>query len=231
MNIQFSNKEKSIAVLIDPDKAAPEYLETIISQEEEFDYYFVGGSLISDYKFEEVIEFIKVKGKKPVVLFPGNGIHISRNADAILFLSLLSGRNPEYLVGQQVIAAPKIAAAKIQSIPTSYLLIDGGKLTTAAYISNTTPIPSDKPDIAICTALAGQLMGHNTTFLDCGSGAVYSVRLDMLKAVRQKISNTIIVGGGVKTPEEISNLHHAGANIVVVGTALENQPNFFLKNN
>ena len=227
MNVQFSNTEKSIAVLIDPDKASVEYLKKIVSQEEHFDYYFVGGSLISDYKFEEVIYFIKSNSDKPVILFPGHGIHVSDKADAILFLSLLSGRNPEYLIGQQVVAAPKIAASKIQTIPTSYLLIDGGNLTTAAYISNTTPIPADKSDIAICTALAGQMMGHTTTYLDCGSGANNSVSDKMLSEIRTKISNPIIIGGGIKSKDQIATLQDKGANIVVIGTALETDNQFF----
>ena len=227
MSFQFSNTSKALAVLIDPDKASSSYLKILTNQEAHFDFYFVGGSLISDYRFEEVIAFLKTHSSKPVILFPGHGIHVSPKADAILFLSLLSGRNAEYLIGQQMVAAPKIAASKIPTIPTSYLLIDGGNLTTAAYISNTTPIPADKTDIAVCTALAGQMMGHNTTYLDCGSGAKKTVPIRMLEALRKSINNCIIVGGGVTTKEQVKALHCAGANIVVIGTAIENDPHFF----
>ena len=164
--------KKSLALLLDPDEYQNESLKNLFSVDfKHVSYLFVGGSLLKKESLDELIENLKSINSKPVILFPGNSGHISDQADAILFLSLISGRNPDYLIGQQVISAPIIKEAKIEVLPTAYMLIDGGKPTTVQYMSNTMPIPADKPDIAACTALAGQYLGLKITYLDAGSGA------------------------------------------------------------
>ena len=156
-------------------------------------------------------------------MFPGNGMHISDKADGILFLSLISGRNPEYLIGQQVLAAPRVKQAKIEPIPTGYMLFDGGNVTTANYISNTMPIPKGKTDIALATALAGEMLGLKALYLDTGSGAESHVELSTVTKISAQIELPLIVGGGVKTKQQAEALWQSGASIVVVGTALEDK--------
>ncbi len=222
----FKQTKQGLAVLIDPDKSDEGYLARLLENDSLIDFYFVGGSLVSDYRFDEVIIYLKKNSKKTVILFPGNGMHISKEADAILFLTLISGRNPEYLIGQQVQAAPRIKAINLATIPTGYMLIDGGNTTTASYISNTFPLPNDKPDVAVCTALAGQMLGLQCLYMDGGSGAKNTVPTVMVSEVKKAVDLPVIVGGGIKTAQQALNLWKAGANIVVVGTALENNPNF-----
>ena len=218
----IKNSSKALAALIDPDKADQNYLNYLVSKDNYFDFYFVGGSLVSDYKFDEVCKYLKKHSKKPIILFPGNGMHISKEADAILFLSLISGRNPEYLIGQQVLAAPRIKQANLEAIGTGYMLFDGGTTTTANYISNTIPIPRGKIDIATATALAGEMLGLNTLYLDTGSGAFETVESATISAIKATTTLPIIVGGGIKTQKEVERLWESGANVVVIGTALEN---------
>ncbi len=223
----IKNSTNALAALIDPDKADEQYLEKLIQQDDNFDFYFVGGSLVSDYQFDTVCKFIKSKSNKSVILFPGNGMHISSEADAILFLSLISGRNPEYLIGQQVLAAPRVKQAGIEPIPTGYMLFDGGKMTTANYISNTIPIPKGKADIAATTALAGEMLGLQSLYLDTGSGADETVEIASISKIKSTTNLPLIVGGGVRSKEKVQDLWDAGANIVVVGTALEDQDFIF----
>jgi phosphoglycerol geranylgeranyltransferase len=219
--------KKQIAVLIDPDKLTSEeqITKTIgMVNASGVDLIFYGGSLISGDNFNLCLERIKQLTDIPVLLFPGSALQVSSKADAILFLSLISGRNPEFLIGQQVLAAPAIKASGIEVIPTGYLLIDSGRATTASYVSNTQPIPHNKPEIAATTALAGEMLGMKLIYLDGGSGAQYAITNEMIEAVKKQISLPLIVGGGINSPEEMLSRFEAGADIVVVGTAAENDP-------
>jgi phosphoglycerol geranylgeranyltransferase len=221
-----SNKElgkKSIAVLIDPDKLEIASLDSFINSIElnEVDYIFYGGSLILSSDYEQKLVYLKSKLKIPIVLFPGNSLHLNSNADGILLLSLISGRNPEYLIGQHVIAAPHLKKSGLEILSTSYLLIDSGTQTTVSYISNTTPIPNNKPEIAACTALAGEQLGMKLIYLDGGSGAKIPVSKQIIKSVKNTTSNPLIVGGGINTPAKATEALEAGADIIVIGNALE----------
>lgn len=217
----FQSVNRALAVLIDPDKADKEHLDKLLQHDRVVSFYFVGGSLVSDYRFDEVISYLRSHTSTPVLLFPGSGMHISSKADGILFLNLISGRNPEYLIGQQVQAAPKVHAAGLKVIPTGYMLVDGGNVTTAIYISNTQPIPHDKDDVAACTALAGEMLGLSCLYLDGGSGAQNSVSLSMIKKVKSSVNLPVIVGGGVKSVNQVTEMWDAGADLVVIGTAIE----------
>ncbi len=222
-----STKKKLLAVLLDPDELENEHKirETVgILDASGVDLIFYGGSLISGNYFESALRKIKSLTNIPVLLFPGSALQVSGLADAILFTSLISGRNPEYLIGQQVLAAPEVRKSGIEVIPTGYLLIDSGKPTTASYVSNTAPIPHNKPQIAATTALAGELMGLQLMYLDGGSGAEYAVSHKMIAEVKSQISVPLVVGGGINTPEELIDRFSAGADVAVVGTAAEKDP-------
>ena len=218
-----AKKTKKFAVLIDPDKTTPKQIENIteIASKSDVDFFFVGGSLLTNDNLEITIKTIKNNCNIPVVLFPGNTMQINKNADALLLLSLISGRNPEMLIGNHVIAAPYLKQSKLEIIPTGYMLIESGKPTTALYMSNSTPIPSDKDDIAVCTAIAGEMLGLKVIYMDAGSGAMRTVTEQMVAKVKQNISIPLIVGGGIRTPAKALNLCSAGADIVVVGNVFE----------
>ncbi|HRH99487.1 MAG TPA: geranylgeranylglyceryl/heptaprenylglyceryl phosphate synthase [Saprospiraceae bacterium] len=217
---------KSLAVLIDPDHQKLKNLDTILelSAKYQVDYFFLGGSLIVQDRIEECIKLIRENTQIPVFLFPGNGFQLSAQADALLFLSLLSGRNPDYLIGKHVEAAPKLMVSKIEVIPTAYMLIDGGKSNTAAYISQTIPIPHDKAEIAQTTALAGQFLGMKLVFMDAGSGAKRPVSSDMIQKVSKVVEIPLIIGGGIRDAETAHQSFRAGADLVVVGNAIEEDP-------
>lgn len=217
------NGKKQFAVLIDPDKYTLEKLKKLIriSCQSGADYFFFGGSLLTRDQQDLFISRIKDSCDIPVVLFPGNHFQINLKADGILFLSLISGRNPELLIGKHVVAAPYLKASKLEVIPTGYLLIDGGNRTTVAYMSNTEPIPSEKSEIGVCTALAGELLGMKLIYLDAGSGARNPVPADMIKQVRKHITVPLIVGGGIRNPQQALKAVQAGADVVVVGNAIE----------
>ena len=197
--------KKSIAVLIDPDKIEDSnrlrYLINLVN-ENCVDYFLVGGSLVTSTNLSEVIAQIKGSVAIPVLIFPGSSIQIDPGADAILFLSLISGRNPDLLIGQHVIAAPILKNTNLEIIPTGYLLINSGKTTSVAYISNTTPIPDDKYSLAACTAMAGEMLGLKLMYLDAGSGAEKEVGPRMISTVRKSISAPLVVGGGIDTPRK-----------------------------
>ena len=218
-----SQGKKQLAVLIDPDKANDGLLKEIIqtSLQSGVDYFFVGGSLLTTDNMARCIVELKTQRDIPVVLFPGNTMQVQAGADAILFLSLISGRNPEMLIGKHVIAAPYVKAAALEVIPTGYMLIESGKATAVQYMSHSLPIPSDKVDIAACTALAGEMLGLKMIYLEAGSGAQNTVPCEMVTEVRKQIKLPIIVGGGIRTPETARQLWHAGADILVLGTAVE----------
>ena len=212
--------KKLFAVLIDPDKFES---TDIISKAEAagVDFIMVGGSILSNGNFENCIQAIKKSTSIPVIIFPGNHLQISKNADAILLLSLISGRNPELLIGKHVIAAPLLKASELEILPTGYILIESGKQTAASYMSNTNPIPQDKADIAMCTALAGEQLGLKLIYMDAGSGAMNTVGANMISKVSTAISIPLIIGGGINSPEKALLACQSGADIVVVGNALE----------
>jgi phosphoglycerol geranylgeranyltransferase len=223
---------KSIAVLVDPDKVEdPTKLQHLINLASEncIDYFFVGGSLITTTNLAEVVKQIKDSVKIPVVLFPGNSIQIEPTADAILFLSLISGRNPELLIGQHVIAAPIIKNTRLEVIPTGYMLVNSGRTTSVAYISNTTPIPDDKYSLAACTAMAGEMLGLQSIYMDAGSGAEKEISARMIGAVRKSVSIPLIVGGGINTSRKAITALEAGADMIVVGNALEKDPELLMQ--
>lgn len=210
--------------MIDPDSIADvNSLVTICqkSNEAKVDYILVGGSLITNGFFEECVSVIKQHTAIPVLLFPGNIMQVSNKADAILFLSLISGRNADLLIGKQVLAAPMLKKSGIEVIPTGYMLIDGGNITSVSYMSNTTPIPAEKHSIAACTALAGEMLGLSVTYMDAGSGAKNPISAALINAVRQQVSGPIFIGGGIKTTEQAIAACQAGADVVVVGNAFE----------
>lgn len=217
---------KAFAMLIDPDKCGPEAASRIGREAAEggVDFFLVGGSLITTEGWKDLVHHLKTESGLPVILFPGSVQQINPEADGILFLSLLSGRNPDMLIGQHVIAAPLLKRTSLEVLPTGYLLVDGGRDTTVHYMSNTRPIPYDKPDIAACTALAGEYLGLGLIYLDCGSGALQAVNPKMVSAVRKEVSLPIIVGGGIRSGEMAGDIWDAGADVVVVGNALERDP-------
>jgi putative glycerol-1-phosphate prenyltransferase len=216
---------KSFALLVDPDKPnKSDLLQTIkLANTSGVDFFFVGGSLLTNGSLEDCIQTIKKNSKLPVVLFPGNGLMINNNADGILLLSVISGRNPEMLIGSHVITAPSLKRSGLEIISTGYMLVDSGRATSATYMSNTTPIPADKADIAVCTAMAGEMLGLKLIFLDGGSGAMQPVSNDMVSMVAQNINIPLIVGGGIKTSKMVQDKLLAGADIIVVGNAIEKE--------
>lgn len=219
--------KKSIAVLVDPDKVDdPSRLRHLIDLANEncIDFFLVGGSLMTRTNLADVIQTIKEHVSIPVVLFPGSSQQIDPSADAILFLSLISGRNPDLLIGQHVQAAPLLRHARLEVLPTGYLLVNSGKMTSVAYVSNTIPIPDDKYDLAACTALAGEMLGLRLIYLDAGSGAEKPIPARMIAAVRKTIQVPLIVGGGINTPQKAQDALEAGADMIVIGNALEKDP-------
>lgn len=223
--------QKSVAVLLDPDDVRFETLPDFVGKCEACNvhYFFVGGSLIYSDNFKRLITSLKSLSKLPVIIFPGNNHHIHREADGILLLSLVSGRNPEFLIGQHVIAAPELKRSGLEILSTAYLLIESGTQTTVSYISNTTPIPHNKPEIAACTALAAEMIGMKLTYLDGGSGAKNPVSNATIKAVAAAVSSPLIVGGGLRRIEDVHTAFEAGADVVVIGNAIEEDPDFVLE--
>ena len=217
--------KKQIALLIDPDKISIENLKDLLTKVKATppDLIFIGGSLIST-RIDDSIKTIKDNCKIPVLLFPGSSIQISRYADGILFLSLLSGRNPEFLISHHVSSAPLLKASGMEIISTAYLLVDGGKMSSVEYISNTKPIPHDKSDLAASTAIAGEMLGMKLLYLEAGSGAMAPVPANMISRVKEQTNIPLIVGGGLNSTEKIKNACNAGADIVVVGNAFEKSP-------
>ncbi len=218
--------EKRFAVLIDPDKLRTKRLEEVVqgAVAAGVDYFFIGGSLIVNNMLDQVLVGIKERCSIPLVLFPGNSFQLSYRADALLFLSLISGRNPELLIGNHVIAAPYLKISPLEIMSCGYMLVDGGTATTVSYMSNTTPIPANKADIAMCTAVAGEMLGLKLMFLDAGSGAQRPVSTELIEAVSSATDVPLIVGGGIRTPERARANVEAGADVVVVGNAIEGEP-------
>ncbi len=223
-----SENTKRLAILIDPDKADPVQLEQLCKKANEMNasFFFVGGSLLSDGDLDETVGILKQHSDIPAIIFPGSSSQISAKADGILFLSLLSSRNPEMLIGQQVVAAPYIQKTNLEVISTAYLIIESGAQTTASYMSNSNPIPSNKSEIAACTALAGEYLGMKLIYLDGGSGAKNAIPAPLIQKVREYTSQPIIVGGGINTIEKAKSAFDAGADVIVIGNAFEKDPDF-----
>lgn len=215
--------KKAFAVLVDPDKLALEKVPAFCERMNlaGIDLIFVGGSILMDGNFHKVISALKLHAEAPVVLFPGNLMQLSDSADALLFLSMISGRNPDLLIGNHVLAAPFLKRSHLEVIPTGYMLVDTGKPTSVNYMSNTLPIPYDKPDIAAATAMAGELLGLQLIYLEGGSGAERHISTDMISAVAQAVKLPVIVGGGIRNLRQAEAVLKAGADIIVVGNALE----------
>ncbi len=214
---------KSFTVLIDPDKADAAKTEQLVSMalDAQVDYLFVGGSLVISNNLDDCIQQIKSACDIPVILFPGAPSQVSKFADALLYLSLISGRNSELLIGQHVISAPFVKQSGLEIIPTGYMVIDGGAPTTVSYISNASPIPSDKNEIAMCTAMAGEMLGMKLIFMDAGSGAKRAIGETMIEKVAANIQIPLFVGGGITDPEKAYRNCKAGADVIVVGNAIE----------
>ena len=219
--------KKSFALLIDPDKQNKKALLSIIEKAERAntDYFFVGGSLLTNDSLDLCLDTIKDNSGIPVILFPGNAMQVNNKADGILFLSLISGRNADMLIGKQVITAPILKQSSLEVMPTGYMLVDSGKPTTASYMSNTTPIPADKETVAACTAMAGEMLGLKLIFMDGGSGAKNPISEKMIKTVRQSIDVPLIIGGGISSGAKAITNCKAGADIIVVGNAVEKNKN------
>jgi putative glycerol-1-phosphate prenyltransferase len=215
--------KKSFAVLIDPDKVNKTVLGELVelSVTAKVDYLLVGGSLVISNHLDACVQQIKQSCDIPVILFPGSPSQISKYADALLYLSLISGRNPELLIGQHVVSAPFVKQSGLEIISTGYIVVDGGAPTTVSYISNATPVPADKNEIAMCTAMAGEMLGMKLTYMDAGSGAKRPISESMIEAVAKSIETPLIIGGGILDPEKAYRNCKAGADVIVVGNAIE----------
>ena len=215
--------KKSFAVLIDPDKVNDSNMEQLIelAVETKVDYFLVGGSLVVSNYLDDCVQLIKRNCNIPTILFPGSPSQVSKYADALLYLSLISGRNADLLIGQHVVSAPYVKQSGLEIMPTGYMVIDGGAPTTVSYISNATPIPADKNEIAMCTAMAGEMLGMKLIYMDAGSGAKIPITEKMITKVSSSVDLPIIVGGGIIEPEKAYLNCKAGADIVVVGNAIE----------
>lgn len=227
MNIysSFCENKKQFAVLVDPDKYSIKDLATLteLAGSSKVSYFFVGGSLLTEDKLAGTVTFLRENSNIPVILFPGDSMQINPNADAILLLSLISGRNADLLIGKHVLAAPFLKKSGLEILPTGYMLIDSGKTTTALYMSNSLPIPYDKDEIAVSTAMAGEMLGLKVIYMDGGSGAEKPVSLSMISAVKKNIHTPLIVGGGIRSANDAHERFSAGADIIVVGNAIENE--------
>lgn len=224
-----TGKGKLLAVLIDPDKILIAEVETLIERilKTVVTHIFVGGSLVKDQLSEKIIKEIKRYTDLPVVIFPGDPNQISESADALLFLNLISGRNPDYLIGKQIEAVSKLRYSRLEIIPTGYMLIENGKMTSVQKISQTNPMSRENIQKIIDTAKAAELLGLKCVYLEAGSGAKYEVSPKIIESVRKDINIPIIVGGGIRTKKQIDAAYNAGADLVVIGTAFENNPMFF----
>ena len=228
INSNAANDKKLLAVLIDPDNAEPSHLKNVLQSQNiaKIDLLLIGGSVLTSGNIHDTLKYVKSICDIPCIIFPGSPDQISSEADAILLLSLISGRNPELLIGKHVESALRLKQSNLEILPTGYVLIDGGAPTTVSYISGTTPIPHNKPGLAAMTALAGEQLGFQIIYMDAGSGAKNPIPSSMIEAVRSQTSRPIIVGGGIRTIEGIHSAWNAGADVVVIGNRLEEDPKF-----
>ena len=215
------------AVLLDPDKKNHDIIESMVTNanESDVDVLLVGGSLMMDGKSHDRVRDIKEQSKIPVVFFPGSASQLNSYFDAVLFLSVLSGRNPHYLIGEQVISAPIIKGLGLETIPTGYLLLDGGAHSTVEFMSGSKPIPMNRPDITVAHALAAEYMGMKFVYLEAGSGAKQSVSDEIIIRCEENLNIHLIVGGGIKSPQEAASKIEAGASMVVTGSVVETSKN------
>jgi len=222
---------KLLAILLDPDKIHVDSIDETINRinNSGVDFIFVGGSIVEESVTDKLVSKIKELTSLPVVLFPGNYIQITSNADAILFLSLISGRNPEYLINQQVKAVPYLNKSELEVIPTGYILVDGGKETAVQRVSETKPILAENIDEITQTAMAGMYMGNKLIYLEAGSGALNPVSAAAIKSVKKNLNIPLIVGGGIRSKTELLEAYKNGADVVVIGTAFEENNNFLQK--
>ena len=226
----FSERVGQVAILIDPEKShTASDLDELIKKAEfaQIDFFFVGGSTVTREDFTFVVHHLKKRSIIPVVIFPGASHQISEEADALLYLSLISGRNPDYLIGHHVSSANEVYNMDCEIISTGYILIDGGTKSSVAYVSQTTPIPVNQISIIMNTAKAGILQGKKLIYLDAGSGALNHVPENVVSNLTT-LRRPIIVGGGIKTEEQIENLANAGANVIVIGNKIETDIDFLM---
>jgi phosphoglycerol geranylgeranyltransferase len=223
---EISKPGKKFALLIDPDKYTVHALIATLyaAEEANIDLILVGGSLVSE-RIDNCIEIIKKNTGTPVVLFPGSLMQLSNKVHAVMLLSLISGRNPDYLIGNHVLAAPFLKKSNLEIIPTAYILVGEGNSSSVEYISNTRPIPSDKIDLVVATAIAGELMGNKLIYLESGSGAEKPIPAEIVNEVKHTIGVPLVVGGGIKTPEQVHAIAKAGADMIVVGNVIESNLN------
>lgn len=223
-----SKGEKLLAILLDPDKTNIEEIPTISNRITSLkaDFIFVGGSFVENGVTELFVKKLKIYTNIPIVLFPGDYSHVTNSANALLFLSLLSGRNPEYLIEQQIKSVPYLKNTSLEIIPTGYILVDGGTHSSVLKISKTKPIPQDNIELIVNTAVAGMYKGKQLIYLEAGSGAKATVNSNIISKVKQHISIPLIVGGGIKTDKQLTNAYKSGADVVVIGTAFEKGANF-----
>lgn len=225
--------KKLLAILLDPDKVDLQNIKSLISKikESPSTHIFIGGSLVLENSMDQIISELKKEIQLPIILFPGNPSQISIQADGILFLSLISGRNPDFLIEHQVRAAPVLKKSTLEIISTGYILIESGNPTAVASVSKTIPLPRHNSQIAVDTAIAGEFLGNKLIYLEAGSGAKLPVPLETISLVSKNLEIPLIVGGGIKSIQEIQDAYIAGADLVVIGTAFENDINFFTNPN
>jgi phosphoglycerol geranylgeranyltransferase len=223
---KIQTKGKGLVVLIDPESSKIRNLDSLVPflNSKTVDFLFLGGSFLYENEMDRCIDFLKKHTSQPILLFPGDLNQINNKADGILLLSLISGRNPDLLIGKQVMAAPQLKASGLEILSTGYMLIEGGQYTTAHYISQTMPIPREKAEIAAATALAGQMLGMKLIYMDAGSGAQLCIPENLIAKVSATIDIPLVVGGGINTLDKAENAWNAGANFVVIGNALEQNP-------
>ena len=216
-------KKKLFAVLIDPDKQDKKKLINTIEKANhaKVDLFLIGGSILKKDTLDDCLNLLQEHSKIPTILFPGSTMQVNNKADGLLFLSLISGRNPELLIGKQVVSAPIIKESSLEVLSTGYMLIDGGATTTVSYMSNTTPIPRNNDDIALCTAIAGEMLGLKLIYMDAGSGAKKPISEKMINTVHKNIKVPLIIGGGIDSEDKALASCQAGADIIVVGNAIE----------
>jgi phosphoglycerol geranylgeranyltransferase len=230
--INFSSKFGQIAVLIDPEKTnSLAQIQELVKKSTfaKIDYFFVGGSTVSRADLEKVIHFLKENTKIPVIIFPGGSHQLSAEADGILYLSLLSGRNPDFLITHHVNSALEVINLGIEVIPTAYILVDGGTKSSVAYVSQTTPIPREQTSIALNTALAGILQGKKIIYFDSGSGAKESVPIKFIEEIRKYSNVPIIVGGGIRSKTQLEYYKNSQANVLVIGNKIEEDIDFLME--
>ncbi|WP_417853930.1 geranylgeranylglyceryl/heptaprenylglyceryl phosphate synthase [Xanthomarina gelatinilytica] len=225
----ISKSEKLLAVLIDPDKMTIKMASQFIGKINQSlaTHIFVGGSTVADFATEKLVSEIKKHTHLPIILFPGDVSQITGQADALLFLSLISGRNPEYLIGKQVASVSKLRQMHLEVIPTGYLLIENGKETAVQKVTGTEPMSKDSVQDIVDTAKAGELLGMKLIYLEAGSGALNPIDSTIINNVKKEISLPLIVGGGIRTKKQLEEAYNSGADLVVIGTAFEDNEALF----